>query len=507
VRCLFILAHPRRDSFCGALFDALVHGARSAGVECRELILSEQAFDPDVHAHSPEHQALEPELAAAQADIGWAEHLVFVYPTWWGTFPAQLKGFLDRTLTPGFAFRHHADGRWDQLLKGRTAELLTTMDTPPLVYRWIYRAPGHHALANATLGYCGVRTVRRRIDGPVITSTPEERERWIEQARSRGVQLGQGALSPAQRRRDRITAWVAALRLQFYPMTWVAYTVGALAAAGPLAWTPYLLGYAALFLLEAATVFLNDWFDFESDRQNRNSGPFSGGSRVLVDGRIERPALRRGITGALLGTALLIAALAAAAPPGQLGAVAVTYSLLALLALAYTVPPLKLSHRGLGELDVVLTHSAGVLLAGYVLQGGGLGDSLPWLLALPLGIAILPSILLAGCPDRRADDAAGKRTLVVKLGLRNTLRLAMAATVLAPATGLLLLLVRPELVPLLGWGVAGATAHAAWLWKRLRGLLALDVVPERIDGTIVVALTFMLWFCVPPLIALMNASS
>lgn len=485
----------------------MVRGARSAGVDCREQVLSELSFDPDVHAHSPEHQTLEPGLAAAQADIGWAEHLVFVYPTWWGTFPARLKGFLDRTLTPGFAFRHHADGRWDQLLKGRTAELLTTMDTPPLVYRWIYRAPGHHALASATLGYCGVRTVRRRIAGPVITSTPDERQRWIDQAEARGVQLGQGALSPAQRRRDRLSAWLAALRLQFYPMTWVAYTVGALAVAGPLTWTPYLLGYAALFVLEAATVFLNDWFDFESDRQNNNSGPFSGGSRVLVDGRIERPALRRGITGALLATGLLIAVLAAVAPGGQLGAVAATYGLLALLALSYTVPPLKLSHRGLGELDVVFTHSAGVLLAGHVLQGGGLTDSLPWLLALPLGIAILPSILLAGCPDRGADEAAGKRTLVVQLGLRNTLRLALVATVLAPAVGLLVVLVRPELVPLLGWGLVGATLHAVWLWKRLRGLLAQAAVPNRIDGPIVIALTFMLWFCIPPLIALMRGAS
>lgn len=506
MRCLFILAHPRRDSFCGALFDAMVAGAREAGVECREQVLGDLAFDPDVHAQSPEHQALEPGLDQVQHDMAWAEHIVWVYPTWWGTFPAVMKGFLDRTLTPGFAFRHQADGRWDQLLKGRTAELLTTMDTPPLVYRWLYRAPGHHALASATLGYCGVRTVRRRIVGPVVTSAPDQRQRWIEQARERGVQLAQGALSPAQRRRDRVTAWLAALRLQFYPMTWVAYTVGALVAAGPLAMTPYLLGYLALFLLEAATVFLNDWFDFESDRQNRNSGPFSGGSRVLVDGRIERPALRRGITGALLGTAVLIAALATAAPPGQLGAVAVTYGVLALLALFYTVPPLKLSHRGLGELDVVITHSAGVLLAGYVVQGGQLGDSLPWLLALPLGIAILPSILLAGLPDRVADAAAGKHTLVVQLGVRATLRLAMAATVLAPAIGLLLVFTRPDVAPLLGWGVVGAGLHGAWLWRRLRQLLSLEALPDRIDGTIVIALSFMLWLCIPPLVVLMRAS-
>ena len=106
MRCPLILAHPRRDSLCDALFDACRDGARPTGVECRELILSDIRFDPNVHEASPEPQPLEPYLFRAQRDIHWAEHLVFVYRTWWGTFPALIKGFLDRIMTPGFAFRH-----------------------------------------------------------------------------------------------------------------------------------------------------------------------------------------------------------------------------------------------------------------------------------------------------------------------------------------------------------------------------------------------------------------
>ncbi len=508
MRCLFILAPPRRDSLCGALFDALVLGARQAGVEVRTCVLSELAFDPDVHTVSPEDQPLEPGLANAQRDIAWAQHLVFVYPTWWGSYPARLKAFLDRTLTPGFAFRHRTDGHWDPLLKGRSAELLTTMDTPPWVYRWLYRAPGHHALATATLAYCGVQTVRRTVHGPVISAHREQRQQWLTDARTRGRQLGQGARTPGQRRLQLqlLNSWLAALRLQFYPMTWVAYSLGALLAGTPLAWTPYLLGLAALFTLEAATVFINDGFDIESDRRNPNSGPFSGGSRVLLEGRLQRRALLKGTAWALLATGVLFAGLLASTPAAQQGSLGLVYALLALLALAYTLPPLKLSHRGLGEFDVVLTHSAGVLLAGYVAQGGGLGDSLPWLLALPLGIAILPSILLAGCPDRAADEAAGKRTLVVALGLAATLRLAMAATVLAPTLGLLLVLIHPEVAQLLGWGVAGASLHAAWLWQRLHRL-SRQAMPARIDGPIAMALGFLLWFCVPPLLVLMGLAA
>jgi putative NADPH-quinone reductase/1,4-dihydroxy-2-naphthoate octaprenyltransferase len=503
MRCLLILAHPRRDSLCGALFDACAAGAIQAGVECRELILSEMSFDCDVHTTSPEQQPLEPDLIRAQHDIEWAEHIVFVYPTWWGTYPAMLKGFLDRVMTPGFAFRHVDSDRWDKLLSGRTADLITTMDTPPFIYRLIYRAPGRHALARATLGYCGVRTARIQAFGPVLSSCTAQRNEWLDQARDTGSRLIHGALSPAQREMRRLTAWIAALRLQFYPMTFIAYTVGALAASigKSISMTTFVLGYLTLFLVEAATVFLNEWFDFDSDRINRNAGVFTGGSRVLVDGRLDWSAMRKGIvlTGGAAVAALV--ALVAVAPAAASSTIAVLYAVFGVLAVAYTVPPLQLSHRGFGEIDVALTHSAGAILAGYVAQGGGWTDSGPWLLALPLGIAVLPSILLAGCPDRDADQVAGKRTLVVILGKHGALRLAMTACLTAPLLAALLWLAHIDDAAKLGWSAVGGSMHALWLYRRLHRFTSGEL-PERIDGTIVLALTFILWFCVPQLVAL-----
>jgi 1,4-dihydroxy-2-naphthoate polyprenyltransferase len=212
-----------------------------------------------------------------------------------------------------------------------------------------------------------------------------------------------------------------------------------------------------------------------------------------------------GIGLSVLGAAAALAALVTLAPAASAGAVAATYGLLALLALGYTVPPLKLSHRGVGEVDVALTHSAGAIMAGYVAQGGNWTDGAPWLLALPLGLAVLPSILLAGCPDRAADRAAGKRTLVVLLGPRTAIRLAMAACVAAPAMAVLLSLTRTDMSALLGWSAAGGAVHAAWLWRSLHRL-STGNLPDRIDGPIVLALTFILWFCVPPLIVLAAAS-
>jgi 1,4-dihydroxy-2-naphthoate octaprenyltransferase len=406
-------------------------------------------------------------------------------------------------MTPGFAFRHGGHGSWEKLLSGRTADLITTMDTPPLIYRFIYRAPGSEAMARATLGFCGLRTARIHAFGPVMNSTAAQRRGWLEVARTSGKRLVDGALSPTQRRTQRLLAWLAALRLQFYPMTWIAFTVGALlASAGrPLLTTGYVLGYLTVFLLEAATVFLNDWFDFESDRRNRNAGPFTGGSRVLIDGRLNHDAMRKGITLSIIVSAGALLALLASASTAGAGAIAAVYLPFAVLALGYTVPPLQFSHRALGEADVALTHSAGAIMAGYVAQGGGLTDPLPWLLALPLAISILPSIVLAGCPDHDADQAAGKRTLVVALGPHGAVRLAIGATIAAPFVGALLAMTRPDLAALIGWGVAGSALHGFLLVRRLRRLM-LGPMPARIDGAIVLALTFMLWFCVPPLIVL-----
>lgn len=137
-----------------------------------------------LHAGYRGKQAPEADLLAAQEAIRWAEHLVFVYPTWWGGLPALLKGFVDRVFLPGFAFRYREDSPgWDRLLGGRSARLLVTMDTPPWYYRWIYRMPGHQQMRRTILEFCGVRPVRISSFGPVKVSSAARRGQWLEAAR------------------------------------------------------------------------------------------------------------------------------------------------------------------------------------------------------------------------------------------------------------------------------------------------------------------------------------
>ncbi|PWB35337.1 NADPH:quinone reductase [Pseudomonas sp. SDI] len=184
-RTLVVLGHPSTDSFCAALTDSYVQSATAAGHEVRVLDLPRLAFDPVLHEGYREVQALEPDLLHAQQEILWAEHLVFVYPIWWGGIPALLKGFFDRILLPGFAFKYRKGSPFpDKLLKGRTAHLLVTMDTPPWYYRWVYRMPGLHQMRKTTLAFCGIKPTRTLTFGPILGSTAARRESWLAQARA-----------------------------------------------------------------------------------------------------------------------------------------------------------------------------------------------------------------------------------------------------------------------------------------------------------------------------------
>jgi NAD(P)H dehydrogenase (quinone) len=154
----------------------------------RTVALGELAFDPIRRTGYGDAPPLEPDLERAQGDIGWADHLVFAYPNWWGTMPALLKGFIDRVILPGFAFRYRSDSLWwDRLLRGKSARLLVTMDTPPAWYRWVIGRPGHNQMRKSVLGFCGVKPVRVSQFGPVRRADGARRTAWLGTAHALGA--------------------------------------------------------------------------------------------------------------------------------------------------------------------------------------------------------------------------------------------------------------------------------------------------------------------------------
>lgn len=182
-----IIGHPNPTSYCNALASAYIKGAGNSGADVRTIDLSRINFEPNLTNGYQKRTELEPDLLAAQETIRWADHLVFVYPNWWGTMPAILKGFFDRVFLPGYAFRTKDNSySIDKLLKGRTARLIVTMDSPLWYYRLFIRRAGHHIMKRATLQFCGVNPVRITEIGTVKSSSVEVREQWLRKIEALG---------------------------------------------------------------------------------------------------------------------------------------------------------------------------------------------------------------------------------------------------------------------------------------------------------------------------------
>lgn len=504
MKVLIIMGHPRKNSFSAAMAEVYKESAASIGAEVKQLNLIDYHFDPNVVTVSPRHQDHEEMVILAQQAMLWADHLVFVYPTWWGSMPALLKAFFDRTFTPGFAFEELEENHsWKKLLKGKTAHLITTMDTPLWVYRWIYKNPGANTIGTATLKFCGVGPIRTLSFSPIKYSSAEQRTQWLEKVRKEATKLRHGLLTPWEKILIRAQAWLKAIRLQFYPMTWIAYAAGAYAATGmdnDLSRPVFWLGYLWIFFLEVTTVLSNDYFDYESDKLNKYFSPFTGGSRVLLEKVLQPSQLRRGIVGAFILSifAFIILAATLSIPNATLWALGLS---MYILALGYTIPPLKLSYRGLGELDVGVTHSFGVILCGFIFQGGNISDPLPWLVGFPLFLAIFPSIILAGVPDYDADKAVGKRTIAVRLGRKNAVRIAIVFTILS-ATAAAVLSWFGLAAGIYNWTILFIISHAMFLIYRLSHYLGDRSPSPLINDLMINALTYVIWFGVIPVLQL-----
>lgn len=159
---------PDRSRFCRALADAYAEGAAQAGHQVRRIEVAELEF-PILRTKEDYQSGTAPEaIRQCQEAIGWAEHLLIVYPLWLGSMPALLKAFLEQVFRPGFATAGEASrGTWKKLLTGKSARIVVTMGMPAFVYRWYFRAHSLKSLERNILGFCGIGPIRETLIGMV----------------------------------------------------------------------------------------------------------------------------------------------------------------------------------------------------------------------------------------------------------------------------------------------------------------------------------------------------
>lgn len=212
-----------------------------------------------------------------------------------------------------------------------------------------------------------------------------------------------------------LTTWVKASRLPAQTFIFPSLLFGqviAMMQVDTFSWWNFMWIHLYGFCMHFFIVYANDYADYQTDQLNQTFTPFTGGSRVLVDGNLtQKNLLTAGIVMAFLA---LSVGVGFTLQQGHIGPF-----LLALIGLfllyAYSFSPFKISYRGFGETLQMLGVGVILPLFGFVAQGGELSlfPTLFILMMLPSQLAMAISTSL---PDEPSDRSSNKRTTVVILG-------------------------------------------------------------------------------------------
>jgi len=246
---------------------------------------------------------------------------------------------------------------------------------------------------------------------------------------------GPGAASAARR-------MLHATRPKFYPASVLPVLVGTTWGAcvvRSLDWGVFLLALLATVAVHAAANVLNDVGDDVSGTDRNNTDrifPYTGGSRFIQNGIMTAREM------AVLGIALIGVAIAVGIALLYLrGPMVLAFGIAGIaLGTLYSLPKVELAARGVGETAVAIAFGILPVVGAAWLQSGRI-DAAALTISVPVSLWVAAILLMNEVPDATADAAAGKRTLVVRLGRSGTrklyLTLEFAAIVVFVAAGVL----------------------------------------------------------------------
>ena len=179
-----ILAHPDKNSFNHAIAYSAIKALKEKDHEVIFHDLYAEEFDPVGPCEELEKDAeLPADIELYCKEISTSEGIIIVHPNWWGQPPAILKGWVDRVIRPGVAFKFlegdMGDGVPVGLLKARAAVVFNTSNTPVERELKVFGDPLETLWKNCVFGLCGVNVFHREMFNIIVTSTLEQRQLWL----------------------------------------------------------------------------------------------------------------------------------------------------------------------------------------------------------------------------------------------------------------------------------------------------------------------------------------
>ena len=185
MKILVVLCHPRPDSLTSQIAKAFSEGATKAGHQVELLDLYKENFDPVLRIEDePNDGTLENYSLEVQTEferLNNNDAVVMVFPLWWWSVPAMLKGWIDRVWNYGLMYgsnEHNVKKGLMIAVAGATKEQLIKRD---------YEAAINTSLNIGVLDYCGVKDSEIMILKETNKITKEQCLSYIKQAYDKGL--------------------------------------------------------------------------------------------------------------------------------------------------------------------------------------------------------------------------------------------------------------------------------------------------------------------------------
>lgn len=192
MRVLVVYCHPVPDSFCAALRDTVLEAIALRGCEARLVDLYAEDFDPVMRCEERRlynmRSPSDPALRAHVDNLGWAEMIVFVYPTWWYGLPAMLKGWLDRVWATDVAFTLKGNGMAVPLMTHVSKIAVVTTCGAPRWWSYIVGQPGKKTIMRGIRALCARRCKTLFLAHYMMdVSTPSSRAAFLSRVKQKLV--------------------------------------------------------------------------------------------------------------------------------------------------------------------------------------------------------------------------------------------------------------------------------------------------------------------------------
>jgi NAD(P)H dehydrogenase (quinone) len=173
---LVIYTHPIKESFNRKILAAVEQRLEESGHSVKIADLYAEKFPCAMTAEdfaAFENLPMPPEILSEQERVDWCDAMIFIFPIWWWSLPAMLKGWIDRVMSYGWAWVDPKDPDSGHLRHRKILVLATAGDSKESFAKRGYDTALHTQLNIGTWNYCGFKDITTRIFHDVGPFTPE----------------------------------------------------------------------------------------------------------------------------------------------------------------------------------------------------------------------------------------------------------------------------------------------------------------------------------------------